>query len=73
MPCDQEREQRVEAQLRGVAKENLQLRNEMGRLEGVNSNLQGYGLDNLSAEELGNLISSLTQVRHPPQSLSQMD
>lgn len=39
------------------------MRTEMERLEGVNNNLQGYGLDDLRDAELTNLINSLTQAR----------
>lgn len=58
----QEREQRLEGQLRSATKETMQVRHEMQRLEVVNNNLQGYGLDNLQDDDLTNLIASLTQV-----------
>lgn len=60
----QEREQRLETQLRGAAKETLQVRSELGRMEAVNNNLQGYGLDNLHDEGLANLVNSLAQAMH---------
>jgi hypothetical protein len=58
----QEREHRKEAQLKEVSKEALQLRNETGRLEKVNNNLQGYGLDDFTNPELNDLVNQLTQV-----------
>jgi len=58
----QEREHRKEAQLKEVSKEALQLRNETGRLERLNNNLQGYGLDDFSNPELNNLVNQLNQV-----------
>lgn len=33
-------------------------------MEDRNNQLQGYGLDDMSADELSNLIHSLTQVQH---------
>ena len=60
----QEREHRKEAQLREVSKEALQLRNETARLEGLNNNLQGYGLDDMTHTQLNSLVDQLNQVGH---------
>lgn len=59
----QGREQRKDHQLKEVSTEVLQLRNEMTRTEGVNNNLQGYGLDNLGDQDLANLVNQMNQVQ----------
>ena len=66
----QEREHRKEAQLKEVSKEALQLRNETARLEGLNNNLQGYGLEDLTHTQLSSLVDQLNQVRYPAVSLN---
>lgn len=58
----QELEARVSAQLREASAENQSLRKELARLEDRNNQLQGYGLDDMSADELSGLIHGLTQV-----------
>lgn len=58
----QEREKRVEDSLRATSKEAKQLRSELQRLEVVNNNLQGYGLDEMSGSQITQLISSAQQV-----------
>ena len=58
----QDREQRKDGQLREVSKEVVQLRTELGRMEGLNNILQGYGLDDMSDKALGDLVAQMTQV-----------
>ena len=58
----QELEANASAQLRETSGENQSLKKELVRLEDRNNQLQGYGLDDMSAEELSNLIHALTQV-----------
>ena len=58
----QELEATASAQLREALGENLSLKKELTRLEDRNNQLQGYGLDDTSANELSGLIHSLTQV-----------
>lgn len=54
-------EDQVQNQLRELDGENRNLKQELERLEAQNNNLQGYNLDYMSNEELGELIGSLTQ------------
>ena len=54
----------ADARLREALTENADLRLELARLETQTNLLQGYGLDDTSAEDLSKLIESLTQVRH---------
>ena len=58
----QELEADARAQLREALGENQSLRKELSRLEDRNNQLQGYGLDGMSADELSALIHGLTQV-----------
>ena len=55
-------EAQARAQLREASGENQSLKKELTRLEDQNNQLQGYGLDDMSADELSGLIHSLTQV-----------
>ena len=48
--------------MRDVSGENQSLKKELMRLEDRNNQLQGYGLDDMSADELSGLIHGLTQV-----------
>ncbi len=50
------------AQLRETSTENQSLKKELTRLEDRNNQLQGYGLDDMSADDLSDLIHGLTQV-----------
>lgn len=52
----------ADARLREALTENADLRLELARLETQTNLLQGYGLDDTSAEDLSKLIESLTQV-----------
>ncbi|KAL4435162.1 hypothetical protein ABPG77_001844, partial [Micractinium sp. CCAP 211/92] len=54
-------EEQVQVQLRELDGENKNLRQELERLDAQNNNLQGYNLDYMSNEDLGELIGSLTQ------------
>ena len=58
----QEQEAAVSEQLEAVTAETESIKEELSRLEDRNNQLQGYGLDNMSAEELSGLIHGLTQV-----------
>ena len=58
----QELEANASAQLRETSVENQSLKRELTRLEDRNNQLQGYGLDDMSADDLSNLIHGLTQV-----------
>lgn len=55
-------ELKADARLREALVENADLRLELARLEMQTNHLQGYGLDDTSAEDLARLIESLTQV-----------
>ena len=59
----QHQELKADARLREALGENADLRLELARLETQTNLLQGYGLDDTSAEDLSKLIESLTQVR----------
>ena len=48
--------------LKEAALENQELRAESARLQHQNNRLQGYALDDAGAEQLSELIGSLTQV-----------
>ena len=52
----------MEDSLRATSKEAKQLRSELQRLEVVNNNLQGYGLDEMSGSQITQLIRSAQQV-----------
>ncbi|KAK9821387.1 hypothetical protein WJX74_007412 [Apatococcus lobatus] len=54
-------ELKADARLREALVENADLRLELARLETQTNLLQGYGLDDTSAEDLSKLIESLTQ------------
>ncbi|PSC70283.1 Kinesin-related 11 [Micractinium conductrix] len=54
-------EDQVQGQLKDLEGENRNLRQELERLDAQNNNLQGYNLDYMSNEDLGELIGSLTQ------------
>jgi hypothetical protein len=43
--------------------ENRSLRKELTRVETLNNNLQGYGLDDLLPAQLSDLVVNLTQVQ----------
>lgn len=58
----QELEANASAQLRETSAENQSLKRELTRLEDRNNQLQGYGLDDMSADGLSDLIHGLTQV-----------
>ena len=58
----QELEANASAQLRETSAENQSLKKELARLEDRNNQLQGYGLDDMSADDLSDLIHGLTQV-----------
>ena len=58
----QELEVNARAQLRETSTENQSLKKELTRLEDRNNQLQGYGLDDMSADDLSDLIHGLTQV-----------
>ena len=58
----QELEVNASAQLRETSTENQSLKKELTRLEDRNNQLQGYGLDDMSADDLSDLIHGLTQV-----------
>ncbi|KAK9816490.1 hypothetical protein WJX72_000928 [[Myrmecia] bisecta] len=51
----------LESQLRDVTAENQAKTRELERLEMQVNHMQGYGTDNMSAEELSDLIGALTQ------------
>ncbi len=57
-------ELKADARLREALRENADLRLELARLETQTNQLQGYGLDGTSAEDLSRLIESLTQASH---------
>lgn len=59
----QERDLSATDQLEAVSAETQSIKEELSRLEDRNNQLQGYGLDNMSAEELSGLIHGLTQVQ----------
>ena len=59
----QELEASASAQLRETSAENQSLKKELTRLEDRNNQLQGYGLDDVSADDLSDLIHGLTQVQ----------
>lgn len=61
----QELEARASAQLGEASGENQSLKKELARLEERNNQLQGYGLDDMSADQLSALIHGLTQVGCP--------
>ena len=52
----------VAKQLKEADLENQELRAESARLQHQNNRLQGYALDDAGAEQLSELIGSLTQV-----------
>lgn len=56
-----ELEANARAQLRETSAENQSLKKELTRLEDRNNQLQGYGLDDMSADDLSDLIHGLTQ------------
>lgn len=58
----QEAEAAVAKRLKEAALENQELRAESARLQHQNNRLQGYALDDAGAEQLSELIGSLTQV-----------
>jgi cell shape-determining protein MreC len=58
----QELEANASTQLRETSAENQSLKKELTRLEDRNNQLQGYGLDDMSADDLSDLIHGLTQV-----------
>ena len=58
----QELKANASAQLRETSAENQSLKKELARLEDRNNQLQGYGLDDMSADDLSDLIHGLTQV-----------
>ena len=60
--CLQELEARASAQFREASVENQSLKKELTRVEERNNQLQGYGLDDMSADQLSGLIHGLTQV-----------
>ena len=62
----QELEADARKQLREALEENQSLKKELIRLEDRNNQLQGYGLDSMSADELSGLIHGLTQVSAAP-------
>lgn len=59
--CFKELEARASAQLGEASGENQSLKKELARLEERNNQLQGYGLDDMSADQLSALIHGLTQ------------
>lgn len=59
----QEQDLGATEQLEAVSAETQSIKEELSRLEDRNNQLQGYGLDNMSAEELSGLIHGLTQVQ----------
>ncbi|KAL3142364.1 hypothetical protein ABBQ38_002701 [Trebouxia sp. C0009 RCD-2024] len=59
--CFKELEARASAQLREASEENQSLKKELSRVEERNNQLQGYGLDDMSADQLSGLIHGLTQ------------
>ncbi|DBB05620.1 TPA: hypothetical protein ACH3X1_012239 [Trebouxia sp. C0004] len=56
-----ELEANASAQLREISAENQSLKKELTRIEERNNELQGYGLDGMSADDLSDLIHGLTQ------------
>lgn len=68
----QEREKRVQESLRTSSREAKQLRTEMERLEVVNNNLQGYGLDEMTDEDIHVLIARSQQVKNGRPTVSPM-
>ena len=60
--CLQELEARASAQFHEASVENQSLKKELTRVEERNNQLQGYGLDDMSADQLSGLIHGLTQV-----------
>lgn len=52
----------ADEQIQADSAEMQPIKDELSRLEDRNNQLQGYGLDNMSAEELSGLIHGLTQV-----------
>lgn len=64
----QDEEASAAEQLEAVTAETQSIKSELSRLEERNNQLQGYGLDNMSAEELSGLIHGLTQVHKDPAS-----
>ena len=58
----QEAEAAVAKRLKEAALDNQELRAESARLQHQNNRLQGYALDDAGAEQLSELIGSLTQV-----------
>ena len=59
----QEAENSADEQVQAVSAEMQPIKDELSRLEDRNNQLQGYGLDYMSAEELSGLIHGLTQVK----------
>ena len=57
----QGREQRKDVQLREVSTELLQSRNEMSRMEAMNNQLQGHGLESLDDHDLSNIVNQISQ------------
>eukprot|EP00884_Botryococcus_braunii_P008727 jgi/Botrbrau1/17856/Bobra.0127s0096.1 len=54
-------EQRAGSRVQQVLAENRALRREVARLDALNNQLQGYGLDNLPPSDLGDLVENMTQ------------